>query len=106
MRAVFACNQYVDDQAPWALRKNAPDRMGAVLMTLFRCVRQLAIALRPVVPESADRLLDQLGIPESERDFAALGDADWFARLVASGFTVSAPLGVFPRLEMPAEDVA
>src|SRR3546814_16659337 len=27
IRAVFACNQYVDAQAPWALRKSDPDRM-------------------------------------------------------------------------------
>src|SRR5690606_27079488 len=62
MNAVFACNQYVDEQAPWALRKSDPDRMAGVLMTLFQCVRELAITVRPVVPGSADRLLDQMGI--------------------------------------------
>ena len=103
MKAVFACNQYVDEQAPWALRKTDPERMTAVLMVLFRCVRALTIAVRPVVPSSADRLLDQLGIAADARDFAALDDTDWFARLAASGFTVAAPQGVFPRLEMPAE---
>ena len=25
LRAVFACNQYIDSQAPWALRKTDPD---------------------------------------------------------------------------------
>ena len=103
MRAVFACNQYVDEQAPWTLRKTDPARMEAVLMTLFRCVRTLAIALRPVVPASADKLLDQLGIAADARDFAALDNASWFEELVASGFTVAQPVGVFPRLELPAE---
>ncbi len=106
MRAVFACNQYVDEQAPWALRKADPERMAGVLMTLFRCVRDLAIAVRAVVPGSADRLLDQLGIAEDERDFAALDDVAWFHRLVTSGFTVAQPVGVFPRLELPAETTA
>src|SRR3546814_7316844 len=46
IRAVFACNQYVDAMAPWALRKTDPERMRAVLMTLFRAVRTLAIAIR------------------------------------------------------------
>src|SRR3546814_2577872 len=27
LRAVFACNQYVDAQAPWALKKTDPERM-------------------------------------------------------------------------------
>lgn len=101
MHAVFACNQYVDEQAPWALRKTDPERMAAVLMTLFRCVRDLAIALRPVTPGSIDLLLDQMGIAGDARDFEGLNDATWFARLAASGFTLKQPTGVFPRLEEP-----
>ena len=106
MRAVFACNAYVDEMAPWALRKNDPKRMEAVLNVLFRCVRDLAIAVRPVVPGSIDRLLDQMGIAPDARDYAAL-EGEWFEALVASGFVVDKPVGVFPRLELPqAEDAA
>lgn len=101
IRAVFACNQYVDTQAPWALRKSDPERMRAVLMTLFQAVRALAIAIRPVVPAAADKLLDQMGVAEDARDFAALADADWFAKLVESGFRVAQPVPIFPRLELP-----
>ncbi|MGH6649791.1 MAG: methionine--tRNA ligase [Sphingopyxis sp.] len=101
LRAVFACNQYVDTQAPWALRKTDPERMKAVLMTLFRAVRTLSIAIRPVVPTAADNLLDQMGIAADARDFAALEDGEWLAKLVASGFTVGQPVPIFPRLELP-----
>jgi methionyl-tRNA synthetase len=104
MRAVFACNQYVDEQAPWGLKKTDPERMKAVLQTLFMALRDLAIAIQPVVPEKAAALLDQLGIPAEERSFAALADTEWFARLVASGFTVAPPTPLFPRLELPAEE--
>ena len=106
MRAVFACNQYVDEQAPWVLRKENPERMKAVLMTLFGCVRDLAISLRPVTPEAADRLLDQMGVAKDARDFAALEDETWLANLAASGFTLSKPEGVFPRLELPQTETA
>jgi methionyl-tRNA synthetase len=101
IRAVFACNQYVDTQAPWALRKTDPERMRAVLMTLFQAVRTLAIAIRPVIPAAADKLLDQMGIAADARDFAALADADWFATLAGSGFRVGQPVPIFPRLELP-----
>jgi len=101
MRAVFACNQYVDEQAPWGLKKTDPDRMTAVLMTLFIVVRDLAIAIRPVVPTAADNLLDQMGIAKDDRDFAALADTDWFATLVDSGFLLGQPTPLFPRLELP-----
>jgi methionyl-tRNA synthetase len=101
IKAVYGCNQYVDEQAPWALKKTDPDRMKVVLLTLFMALRDLAIAIQPVVPERAAVLLDQLGIPADERSFASLGDADWYKRLVASGFTLDKPTPVFPRLELP-----
>ncbi|KHK91295.1 methionine--tRNA ligase [Novosphingobium malaysiense] len=106
MRAVFACNQYVDEQAPWTLRKTDPERMEAVLMTLLRCVRSLAIAVRPVVPAAIDTLLDQMGVAADARDYAALAHADWLEPLAESGFTLDKPVGVFPRLEMPEEAAA
>jgi len=106
MKAVYACNQYVDEQAPWALKKTDPDRMKSVLQTIFMALRDLAIAIQPVVPEKAASLLDQLGIPEQDRNFAALDDNEWFARLVESGFTVAKPTPIFPRLELPEEEAA
>lgn len=100
MRGVFACNQYIDAQAPWALRKTDPDRMHAVLGTLVRAIRMLAIAILPVVPQSAGKVLDQLGA--DERDHAAIDDDGWYARQQAAGFTIAPPSPVFPRLELPA----
>ena len=103
MRAVFACNQYVDVQAPWTLRKTDPERMRVVLLTLLMMVRHLALAIRPIIPASADRLLEQIGTPEDERNYAALNDRDWYTRLVATGFRIESPVGVFPRLELSAK---
>jgi methionyl-tRNA synthetase len=105
MRAVFACNQYVDEQAPWTLRKTDPERMRAVLMTLFMAIRDLTIAIRPVVPASADAVLDQLAIPPEARGMTALTDADWFLQRVATGERLGAPSPAFPRLELADEDV-
>jgi methionyl-tRNA synthetase len=45
-----------------------------------------------------------MGIGADARDFAALENGDWFLDLVASGFRISQPQGVFPRLEMPADE--
>lgn len=100
LRAVFACNQYIDEQAPWALKKTDPERMKAVLATLFVCLHDLAIAIQPIVPEGAGKLLDQMGIPPGKRSFAALNDSAWYGRLRASGFRLAQPVGVFPRLEL------
>ncbi|HTH28227.1 MAG TPA: methionine--tRNA ligase [Sphingobium sp.] len=102
IRAVFACNAYIDTQAPWALRKTDPARMEAVLAALYIAIGQLAIAIRPVIPASADALLDQMGVPASVRSFEGLA-SDWYTDLMASGFTLSTPKPLFPRLELAEE---
>ncbi|HVJ02206.1 MAG TPA: methionine--tRNA ligase, partial [Sphingomonas sp.] len=86
MTGVFACNQYIDAQAPWTLRKTDPDRMRAVLRTLIRAIRQLAVAILPVIPTSASKLLAQLPSADDE------------------DFRVGTPTPIFPRLELKAEE--
>lgn len=98
MQAVFACNAYIDEQAPWALRKTDPERMERVLATLCGCIRDLAIAVSPVTPDASARVLDALCISTDARDFAAL------AHDIALGeIRVESPTPAFPRLEMPEE---
>ncbi|KXU33645.1 methionine--tRNA ligase [Sphingobium sp. 22B] len=103
MRAVFACNAYIDAQAPWTLRKTDPARMEAVLATLYEAIADLAIIVQPVIPASASALLQQMGIAEDGRSYAAIA-TDWYAQLRASGFTLSPPKPLFPRLELPVEE--
>jgi methionyl-tRNA synthetase len=95
--AVGEANRYFADMAPWALRKTDPAKADAVLFWTAEAVRQLAILVRWVIPASADRLLDQLGVATDARDLAAL------AAPLAAGTMLPAPQGVFPRLEMPTE---
>ncbi len=97
MRAVFACNAYIDAQAPWALRKTDPARMEAVLATLYEAIASLAVMIQPVIPASAAALLDQMGIGSDQRSYALIG-SDFYAALRASGFTLSPPRPLFPRL--------
>ena len=103
MRAVFACNQYIDAQAPWTLRKTDPERMQAVLATLIEAIRMLGLAIQPVVPGGAGRLLDQLRVPEGERDWSDIALLGHFAGLSEAGATLPPPSPIFPRLELPAE---
>ncbi|UUL83464.1 methionine--tRNA ligase [Sphingomonas qomolangmaensis] len=104
MRGVFACNQYIDAQAPWALRKTDPERMEAVLGTLIRAIRLCAITILPVVPAAAGAMLDQLGV--EDRSHAALADEGWYAAHAATGFRIASPTPIFPRLEIPEEEPA
>jgi len=101
LRAVFACNQYIDAQAPWTLRKTDPERMTAVLATLCAAIADLAIAIQPVIPAGSAKLLGLMGVPEAARSYAALADPDRYARL--AGAALEAPTPIFPRFELPPE---
>jgi methionyl-tRNA synthetase len=105
LQAVFACNAYIDAQAPWALRKTDSERMETVLATLFICIAQLGVAILPVIPESSGRLLDQMGIPRDVRTRTAI-DSHWYSPLAESDFRLSAPQPLFPRLELAVEEPA
>ncbi|QQN74084.1 methionine--tRNA ligase [Croceicoccus sp. YJ47] len=100
MQAVFACNQYVDEQAPWTLRKIDPARMRRVLATLVGCIRDLAIAIQPVVPGSAARILDIVAAAGDARDFAAMERAP----LLCETVKIVDPQPIFPRLQLGEGD--
>jgi methionyl-tRNA synthetase len=87
LKAVFACNAYVDSQAPWALRKTDPDRMTAVLGTLVAAVRDLTRTIAPIIPVSADKLMTLIDAGEG-------------------GAPIPQPVPLFPRLDLPEDEEA
>jgi methionyl-tRNA synthetase len=105
MAAVFACNAYIDAQAPWTLRKTDPARMKTVLATLYIAIAQLGAAIAPVIPDSASKLLDAMGIAPALRTYAAI-QSHWYSPLAESGFRLAQPAGLFPRLELPDTEEA
>ncbi|MGQ3215175.1 methionine--tRNA ligase [Shinella sp.] len=94
---VSEADRYFAGEAPWALKKTDPVRMGTVLYVTAEVVRQIAILLQPFMPKSGRKLLDLVASPVDKRDFAALGEA---GRLV-SGTPLEAPTPVFPRYVAP-----
>jgi len=92
--AVIAdANRYFANEEPWAHKKTDPERMETILYVTAEVTRQVAILVQPAMPESAGKLLDQLGVPAEARDFAALGPN---GRL-EPGTPLPAPTPVFPR---------
>src|SRR2546423_38117 len=91
LNAVWAvvadANRYFAGEAPWALAKTDPPRQGTVLYVTAEVIRQVAILAQPFMPTSSTKMLDLLGIPDAERDFAALGGA----KRIAPGTTLPAP---------------
>ncbi|MBC7953913.1 MAG: methionine--tRNA ligase, partial [Rhodospirillaceae bacterium] len=90
---IRAANGYVDRQAPWALKKTDPERMGTVLWVLAETVRNLALMTQPFMPDTSAKLLDQLAVPAEQRTFAFAGSH----HALKPGTPLPAPQGVFPR---------
>jgi methionyl-tRNA synthetase len=105
IHAVFACNAYIDEQAPWVLRKTDPQRMETVLATLYICIAVLAAGVRPIIPASADQLLDTMGVAPELRTFQGIL-SHWYSPLAESEFRLSQPTPLFPRLELPKDEEA
>ncbi|HXO91991.1 MAG TPA: methionine--tRNA ligase [Stellaceae bacterium] len=91
-RVVGEANRYVDEQAPWALRRTDEARMRTVLYTLAEVIRHLGILAQPFIPTAARRLLDQLAVPDADRRFTALD-----ATPLVPGTPLPKPEGIFPR---------
>jgi len=61
MRLASTVNQYVSDQAPWALAKSDLPRAGTVLYTALRAVDDLKILFTPFLPHTSQTLHELLG---------------------------------------------
>ncbi|MBR0466638.1 MAG: methionine--tRNA ligase [Clostridia bacterium] len=73
MNLAKRCNKYIDETTPWLLAKdeNGKERLNDVLFNLLNCIRLLAVMLYPVIPESSDKIMAQLGTDIRELDFTA-----------------------------------
>ena len=94
---VWEANKYIDEMAPWVLRKENPARMAVVLYVLMEVLRYVAILYQPIIPTSANKILDLLTVPADQRTFQHLKHE----YRIRAGSPVSKPEGVFPRIEMP-----
>ena len=57
-------NKYIDETMPWALAKSeeTKPRLGTVLYNLLEAIRFAAIALKPFLPDTSDRILAQINV--------------------------------------------
>jgi methionyl-tRNA synthetase len=94
--AMSAANQYFAEQAPWAVRKTDPKRADTVLYYTAEAIKRLAILVQWAIPNGAAAILDLLAQPNDQRQFSS------FQTMIEPGRVLPAPMGVFPRLELPS----
>lgn len=91
------CNKYIDETTPWVLGKDESkkDRLATVLYNLLESIRFAAVLLSSYMPETAEKILDELST--SERSAESLEE---FGNLEC-GHTVDAkPEILFARIDV------
>jgi methionyl-tRNA synthetase len=108
---VGAANRFVDLEKPWELNKaatagdaEAAERLRAVLGDLIEACRLLGLAAAPFLPNTAPRVLAQLGhpypyAPDGNGGPPLADELRWGAHAAEDG-RVGTPEPLFPRLDV------
>lgn len=89
------CNKYIDETMPWALAKDEEKkaRLGTVLYNLLEGIRYIAILLSPFMPETSDKIMEQLNCDNKDYD-----TLDSFGT-IKPGVKVNKAVPLFNRLD-------
>ena len=89
------CNKYIDDATPWVLAKDESkkDRLETVLYNLLESIRVCAIFLSPYLPDTSNKIFDQLNTKKREYSTKEFGNLE-------SPITLNAPIHLFDRIEV------
>ncbi len=90
------CNKYIDETKPWILGKDeaCKDRLATVLYHLLECIRIAAVLLENYMPETSEKILDELST--SER---SLESVLTFGNLECGHTVDSKPAILFARID-------
>ncbi|MBO4305949.1 MAG: methionine--tRNA ligase [Clostridia bacterium] len=101
-KLISLCNKYIDVTAPWILAKDEAKkaRLGTVLYNLVECLRVIAVAIQPFMPNTSPRMFEQLGVSDD-----ALKSYESIKRIggIKPGTQVKKGEAIFPRIDAKAE---
>ena len=97
-RKIFALsslgNKKFQDEEPWKRIKEDPDAVKSLLWNLLYLIRDLAILIKPYMPETSDKISGMLGIKKE------IKESSWNKLTELSGLTeVAKPSLLFKKLE-------
>jgi methionyl-tRNA synthetase len=98
-RALWAAgNEYLTKAEPWVKYKSDVDAAAIGVRTGLNLVALFGIIAQPIIPETAAKILDALGIPEDNRNWPSADDVDLLNALPI-GMEISPPDVLFQKIE-------
>ena len=104
-RAIWAAgNEYITKAAPWTAYKTSVELAAVGIRTGLNLVALFGIIAQPILPETAKKILDAIGVPEDRRSLKPVnvGTGDYATLL--SVLPVNMPINVPPQLFTKIED--
>lgn len=104
MSLVSRANKYIDETTPWLLARDESKkaRLATVLYNLLECLRISGMLLSPVMPETSEKVMEQIGAGKDETSWEKI--AVWGS--LRPDTEVKRGDVLFPRLDMEAELIA
>lgn len=98
-RLVRRTNKYIDEAAPWAFFKEGNDeRLSTVMYNTLESIRIITILTYPFMPETSQKIWEQLGITESLVSQRIPEDVGWGGLKAGTKIKKGEPL--FPRIDL------
>ncbi len=98
-------NKYIVISEPWVLAKDPAQqpRLHAVLYNLVECLRLLTLVLRPVMPQTSQKMAVGLGLSTDDPRITNFAHgAQWGLSTV--GTRLQATASLFPRMDKPGKE--
>jgi methionyl-tRNA synthetase len=95
-------NKYIVENEPWTLGKDLAnkEKLTAIMYNLLAALRAIAILLTPFMPQTAEKILRQIGVKESQKMDLSVIRKD--AALTA-GSSLTRGESLFPRISQEKE---
>ena len=92
-------NRYINQTEVWTLAKSeaTKGRMGTILYNCMESLRTIAVLVSPVMPETANRIRQQMGLDDGFKDQGLDTITTWGG--LPTGIAVGKPEPIFPRKE-------
>ncbi|MBU5592136.1 methionine--tRNA ligase [Clostridium sp. MSJ-4] len=92
-------NKYIDETTPWILAKeeDKKERLGTVLYNLAEALRITSVLISPFLPDTSDKIREQLGVEICTWDSVASFDG------ISAGTKVKKGQIIFPRIDVEAK---
>lgn len=100
-KVISRTNKYIDETAPWALGKDETKkaRLATVLYNLLESLRVSASLLSPFMPESAEKIAEQIGATAENLSYENAAKYG----VLPKNITVHKGTTLFPRIDLQKE---